>query len=968
MKKNLHFAKFFLSLIIFSGLIQDVHGQEELEAVSNSVTEATSGTNDNFFDALSVSVDVTNINAVLVAASFETKYAGSANERVAKLKLTYNSNESPTMFRTLQRTSGDDKGIGTLVYIFDVSGETDSQSFVLKHASNTNQAILTTGTLAAIPLTTATSHIDLDYSLKSITSGVAVSSTLNTWEGVSGLSSDTITLDHSGAVYVSASINTSTTGPTATGSWKLQYSSDNTTWYDMGINALRSMSATNDYGISNLVWIMDGLDAGDYYFRVAHTQTSGIGGSIQTSNTCLVSCALNYTDVLGKYRSFMPFAVSRQGAVTNSTTNFTDVITASGSPQTNGTGLFMHAQYLITADGVSDSPSYDLYIDNGIFDGQDQQRYVSSGSDQGSGGSVGLATGLQTGTTYTASLRHQSTSGITLSTSNSVLCGFQLTDIITDIWTGAVSTDWTNASNWNLNSIPTSSTVVIVPDVTTDPIISSDITINRLAIESGGAVTVEPGVALTVTDSLFNHAGTSGLIIKADATETGTLLNNSAGIEATVQSYLTGNQWHVVSPGASGESISSFIQEPDNAVPQSGNNYGMMDYNESTNSWNSYFTSAVTQNFVSGKGYCLRCSSSGVVSYPGTLTKGTKTVSLTKSGEGWNCIGNPYPSAIGINMSATSAENFITENSDHLDESYACVYVWDDVSGSYKISGNASYGDRDLNQNYLQAGQGFFVKAASDGEIVSFTTNMKSEQSSLSLKSAETPWPYISLIATCNQKNALTLITFNSKMTTGLDKTYDAGLLYGNSGLEIYSRLIEDNGIDFAIQCLPVDYRNLVIPIGLNCDTGGKITFSAEIVELPAEYSVILEDKKNQTFVDLTDGETYQTSVEAGATKPGRFYLHSSNSAIMKTTHKPEDKELELELKVYYANDKIIIQGNVNSQAKAYLYNLNGQKLMQYHLQQGTQNIIPATDLSPGVYLLQVTVAEQSFMKKIVIY
>jgi len=40
-------------------------------------------------------------------------------------------------------------------------------------------------------------------------------------------------------------------------------------------------------------------------------------------------------------------------------------------------------------------------------------------------------------------------------------------------------------------------------------------------------------------------------------------------------------------------------------------------------------------------------------------------------------------------------------------------------------------------------------------------------------------------------------------MTAGLDPSYDARKLKGNPNIALYTRLVEDNGVDFAIQALP---------------------------------------------------------------------------------------------------------------------------------------------------------------------
>jgi hypothetical protein len=245
-----------------------------------------------------------------------------------------------------------------------------------------------------------------------------------------------------------------------------------------------------------------------------------------------------------------------------------------------------------------------------------------------------------------------------------------------------------------------------------------------------------------------------------------------------------------------------------------------------------------------------------------------------------------------------------------------------------------------------------------------FTIVLQTHQPTIALKSAKVSWPGFQLNAVTAQASASIVIAFNSAMTTGLDITYDAGLLHGTSGLELYSRLVNDNGVDFAIQCLPETYNSLVIPIGLESKTGGEITFSAETVELPSTCRVILEDKLAKIFTSLDGGAKYNTTVSAGTTAVGRFYIHTSNL----TTGTSEVSNGAFILKAYYSSGVIIIEGEVGNQAQAFLFDVKGRKIATFNLQEGNRNTIYAEGLIPGVYLLSVTQAARRFNNKIIIY
>jgi hypothetical protein len=411
---------------------------------------------------------------------------------------------------------------------------------------------------------------------------------------------------------------------------------------------------------------------------------------------------------------------------------------------------------------------------------------------------------------------------------------------------------------------------------------------------------------------------------------------------------MTGSKWHLVSPIAEGGSISAFIQEADNAIPVNGSNYGMMNYDEGTNAWKAYFTTATVGNLTSGAGYGIRRSSDGAVTFSGTLTSGTKSVALVKSGEGWNLVGNPYSSAINMNNDADETYNFLTENSANLEGSYAAIYVWDDGGKVYKILNNSSGSNsRDLAIDVFAPGQAFFVKAASDEASIAFNHDIQVHNCATEYKSAIVSWPEITLTASNAQTSASTVITFNNRMTNGVDPTYDAGLLRGSNGLSVFTRLVEDNGVDFAIQCLPEVYDSLVIAVGLESRISGLITFSFEQSGLE-NCVVMLEDRQLGIMKTIkTPEDIYTASVESGQPAYGRFFLRFG-----KTTS--SEKNSIRPIKAWYTGGEIIIEGMVDPDARAELYDIHGRKLFDTRLEYSYRNSIPVTGLKAGIYLVHV--------------
>ncbi len=500
--------------------------------------------------------------------------------------------------------------------------------------------------------------------------------------------------------------------------------------------------------------------------------------------------------------------------------------------------------------------------------------------------------------------------------------------------------------------------------------VNESATIYNCTIGAGAAVTINSGSTLTVSGDFT---------IKSSASGPGSLINNgtlSISGTAYVEQYLTGNKWHIVSPTAVGGSISEFIQDTtSNGIPyfEDGGTtyYGMEDYDAKNNEWNEYFTPSVSGSFGACEGYIVRRKNDGVITFSGSLSSGGQSISLVKqNGPGWNCIGNPYPSAIGINNGDNS---FLTANASNLDASYGAIYLWvegesyTEESNQYKVICNASFSfgtGRTLTDNCVAPGQGFMVKAAKNSSVVDFTADMQIHQSSLALKSAKTPWPAIRLDLSSGGDTANTVIAFDNSMTNGLDPTYDAGTMDNSPALEICSKLVEnDNGVGFAVQCLPEDYGTLVVPLEVYSEDGGEISISAETAGLSTTCSVILEDKTTGSFTQLSDGTSYEANVTAGESETGRFYLHTSS----KTTGTSGLSEDTSGLKTYLSGGEIVIEGKVGGTATAVLYSIAGKEISKSNLQEGTWNSIPAQGLLPGIYLLNVIDGTGRHPSKIVI-
>lgn len=524
----------------------------------------------------------------------------------------------------------------------------------------------------------------------------------------------------------------------------------------------------------------------------------------------------------------------------------------------------------------------------------------------------------------------------------------------------------------SIDGISTTGTVTVNKSANAATLTGSS-TFTGLTITAGN-LTIPAGGQVTVSGNLTNNAGASGLSLLSDASGTGSLIvkGTATTAQATVKRYMTSGAWHLVTAPVTGQTIGSFLSG-NTAIPTpvgATDPRAMRAYDPAANQWGEFFNSTNANQIITGTGYCMRVKASAAnheVVFTGALQAGDILVNGLSEGK-WNCIGNPYTSAIGITNSASSTDNFLNVNAltnANIDPTSG-IYIWDNPDevngqpGKYTTISNA------LNRkglHYLQQGQGFMVKMASGKTSVSFTKAMQVPDPSLSLKSTEDIWPTITLIASADSVNSSTVIAFHEGMTNGLDVTFDAGLLKSGGPMELYTRLVDDYGIPFAIQALASDqYDRLIIPVGVDYSKGGKVSFSAQSFYLPSSCRPILEDRLKGLFTDLTD-KTYTANLTSNTAETGRFFLHTSYA-----TTGTDSRQTAQKLSAWALNrQEININGKVNNGAVASLYDIQGRLIATYAMREGIRHRVSLPFLQPGIYLLQVRDGQQQQALKVVI-
>ena len=400
---------------------------------------------------------------------------------------------------------------------------------------------------------------------------------------------------------------------------------------------------------------------------------------------------------------------------------------------------------------------------------------------------------------------------------------------------------------------------------------------NNLTISSSVSTTILSGYAVTVNTSLTTN---NNLIIKSSSLTSSGSLIYSGSIEpsgnVTYNRFLppdnVSGDRHFFSSPVGGQGVDAFITANDGKIEPAGSEFAIREWNEQslTANWQMVLRAG---SFGSGKGYRLNQTneSNGLFKFTGTVVN-SATVRATSpyanpgprntaadygdpnsvpappasiwatgrswvnyGGGGWNLMGNPFTSAM-------DAAAFVTANStptQKFDPNYQALYVYDGNSATPQYLYAAAktpapaYDNGGWFSDNIQAGQGFFVLVLYNDIYFNFTPAMQVHNTGLTLlKSAEAendPWPGLQLKVKYGDKERSTVIMYNNEMTTGCDPGYDVGQLSAGPDVEIYTALVlKDNSVNFARQALPMtDSEKNVIPVGIDTEKGGEVTFSA---------------------------------------------------------------------------------------------------------------------------------------------
>ena len=347
-------------------------------------------------------------------------------------------------------------------------------------------------------------------------------------------------------------------------------------------------------------------------------------------------------------------------------------------------------------------------------------------------------------------------------------------------------------------------------------------------------------------------------------------------------------------------------------------------------------------------------SSSGIgsptdVDFVGTLNTGNQVVAnltynAAPAGDGYNLVGNPYPSAVEWDATWTKS---------NID---ATIYIYDGIN--YK-TWNYNLGTGSLTNGEIPPTQGFWIKANAASPSMTIPNSARVHTSNGFYKSTSSLDDLLTISVSGNGYTDQTRIGILDDATYEFDGEYDAHKLFGiDDSPQLYTHILSQN---FAVNILPdvSEYK----PVLLNLQVGVEGVYELLAEELIgfSGLPVYLEDLQTGKIVNLKQNPNYKCFVSPDDS-PNRFLLHFSD------VEAPIDPSgiYYSDMIIYPKDKQVIITTEEAISAVVTITNLLGQQVAQGKMT--NSNYIEFTiDGKKGCYIVNVMSDNGQQTKKVMI-
>jgi hypothetical protein len=384
--------------------------------------------------------------------------------------------------------------------------------------------------------------------------------------------------------------------------------------------------------------------------------------------------------------------------------------------------------------------------------------------------------------------------------------------------------------------------------------------------------------------------------------------------------------------------------------------------------WESVTAGSGTLNPTTG--YIVQVpSGTPTITFSGTaLNTNDKDIVLSrtagKTKEGFNLVGNPYPSFLDISNLSSNTDIEST--------------VWYRINNggynfdTYNITSAVTTGNSGLAvTSYIPPMQAFWVRVASGKSTatINLLNANRGHQDNINNKfRAPAQKNLTQQLVRLQVSNGLTtdeaVLYSNPNASDNFDN-YDSEKMFNNSisVAELYLKADTNKLVIDGLKSIPI---NTEIPLGFSTLKKGSNSYSikaSELSNLSADTQVILKDNQNLSSPenDITSGTPY-TFTSDSVTTESRFSVIFKSTSIASGLN----AEISNNILVYKnANNQITISNLKNLSGNVHVYNSLGQIITEKPLN-GIKTVIDRP-LKAGIYIVTVSDSVKNTTKKVIL-
>lgn len=498
------------------------------------------------------------------------------------------------------------------------------------------------------------------------------------------------------------------------------------------------------------------------------------------------------------------------------------------------------------------------------------------------------------------------------------------------VWQTTGTTDWRTGSNWSNGDIPSKGVDVVISSGGTQPsahgTATNPATCNNLIINAGATLTIPGAEYMTVYGNLSNNSDKTGLVIESTSSGNGSLIikgtvAGKAIVGRRIAAYSPGkdNGWHEIGSPVNNMAISGSDFAP-------GANDDLYAWSETTNTWlNDKVSGNNITHLTNGNGFLVAYQAYSPKNFSGTLNNTDVSVLLSYTsgkGDGWNLLGNPFPSAIIWNNANWSLPTTVSGTAE----------VWNGRAGNYNAV---------LAGGIIPSTNGFFVQTSSATTLtipaaarVHDGTNNHKMASVINQKETLT----FKISEDTNTYSDKSILGFRPGATEDWDIAYDAHKLFSfiKTAPQIWTT---SNGENFLVNYLPEVTTSYDVPLDFKAGVNAVYHLTIKGADSFENTSLVFEDLLTGEKINLSNENSYDFSAAKGD-DVSRFILHVNGGTAVPSHNKTERVQVFAYGNTVYLHSPESLNGSVSIfnifGQEIYTGSLNRRKSQKIHLNQKT--------------------------------